>query len=86
MLWDVRSAKGCLRTFDQHNGDTAAGPKSGYLCNPLLISLRGKFLQHFLMFTIAQCFYVVDVMEGMAPNMKEFNASNIRNPFRTMSR
>jgi len=29
MLWDVRSAKGCLRTFDQHNGDTSAGPKSG---------------------------------------------------------
>jgi len=33
MLWDVRSAKGCLRTFDQHNGDTAAGPKSGYSCD-----------------------------------------------------
>jgi len=37
MLWDVRSAKGCLRTFDQHNGDTSAGPKSGccliYLLN-----------------------------------------------------
>ena len=29
MLWDVRSAKGCLRIFDQHNGDTSAGPKSG---------------------------------------------------------
>jgi len=36
MLWDIRRAKGCLTTFDQHNGDTAAGPKSGCSCCLLL--------------------------------------------------
>ncbi len=29
MLWDVRSAKGCMMVLDQHNGDTTAGPQSG---------------------------------------------------------